>query len=152
MAPIPLSLTGHLALQDVELEWAGATPARPMRLRWDRLRFDGQTRLGWPIQSPTGSTALALEDGRLQVDGLALREGDQPDQIEAFLARVQGDALVTKVESAPMLRGVLTQINGRPAKEVAGEHWVVASGEADLACRITHVAKGAITAATSPRP
>ncbi len=49
----------------------------------------------------------------------------QPDQIEGFLARVQGDPAVSQVESAPMLRGVLTQINGRPAKEVAGEHWVV---------------------------
>jgi putative ABC transport system permease protein len=49
----------------------------------------------------------------------------QPDQIEGFLARVEGDAAVSKVESAPMLRAVLTQINGRPAKEVAGEHWVV---------------------------
>lgn len=49
----------------------------------------------------------------------------QPDQIDGFLARVEGDPKVSKVESAPMLRGVLTQINGRPAKEVAGEHWVV---------------------------
>ena len=49
----------------------------------------------------------------------------QPDQIDGFLARVEGDPAVSKVESAPMLRGVLTQINGRPAKEVAGEHWVV---------------------------
>ena len=49
----------------------------------------------------------------------------QPDQIDGFLARVEGDPAVSKVESAPMLRAVLTQINGRPAKEVAGEHWVV---------------------------
>ena len=49
----------------------------------------------------------------------------QPDQIQGFLARVEGDPKVSKVESAPMLRGVLTEINGRPAKEVAGEHWVV---------------------------
>jgi len=49
----------------------------------------------------------------------------QPDQIDGFLARVEGDPKVSKVESAPMLRGVLTEINGRPAKEVAGEHWVV---------------------------
>ncbi len=49
----------------------------------------------------------------------------QPDQIQGFLERVEGDPKVSKVESAPMLRGVLTQINGRPAKEVAGEHWVV---------------------------
>ena len=32
---------------------------------------------------------------------------------------------MTKVETAPMLRGVITQINGRPAREVAGEHWVL---------------------------
>ncbi len=49
----------------------------------------------------------------------------QPDQIDAFLARVQGDPAVSRVDSAPMLRGVVTQINGRPAREVAGEHWVV---------------------------
>lgn len=49
----------------------------------------------------------------------------QPDQIDGFLYRVQNDPAVSKVESAPMLRGVLTQINGRPAREVAGEHWVV---------------------------
>ena len=28
----------------------------------------------------------------------------------------------------------------------AGAHWIVASGEADLACRITHVPKDALTA------
>ena len=49
----------------------------------------------------------------------------QNDQIEGFLARVKGDPAVSKVESAPMLRGVLTQINGRPAAEVAGDHWVL---------------------------
>lgn len=49
----------------------------------------------------------------------------QPDQIAGFLERVETDPAVSKVESAPMLRAVLTQINGRPAKEVAGEHWVV---------------------------
>ena len=32
---------------------------------------------------------------------------------------------MTKVESAPMLRGVITGINGRPASEVAGDHWVL---------------------------
>lgn len=49
----------------------------------------------------------------------------QPDQIAGFLERVETDPAVSKVESAPMLRAVLMQINGRPAKEVAGEHWVV---------------------------
>ncbi|MDT8857061.1 FtsX-like permease family protein [Paracoccaceae bacterium Fryx2] len=49
----------------------------------------------------------------------------QNDQIEGFLKRVQDDPAVSKVESAPMMRGVITQINGRPARDVAGEHWVV---------------------------
>lgn len=49
----------------------------------------------------------------------------QPDQIDPFLARAKADPAVTRIESAPMLRGVLTQINGRPAREVAGDHWVV---------------------------
>ncbi|PRD64422.1 DUF748 domain-containing protein [Malikia granosa] len=89
MTQTALSLAGHLGLQDVELEWAGerdgASAAQPMRLRWDRLRFDGQTRLGWPIGAGQGSPALELEDSRLQVDGLALCEGEQP---QASLARL----------------------------------------------------------------
>jgi putative ABC transport system permease protein len=49
----------------------------------------------------------------------------QPDQIEAVRERVEGDPLVERMDSAPMLRGMITQINGRPAREVAGDHWIV---------------------------
>ena len=49
----------------------------------------------------------------------------QQDQIDGFLGRVEGDAAVSRVENAPMLRGIITQINGRPAREVAGDHWVL---------------------------
>ncbi len=49
----------------------------------------------------------------------------QPDQLEGFLDRVEGDPAVSRVDTAPNLRGVVTQINGRPAREVAGNHWVV---------------------------
>jgi putative ABC transport system permease protein len=49
----------------------------------------------------------------------------QNDQIDGFLKRLADDPEVSKVESAPMLRGVITQINGRPARDVAGEHWVL---------------------------
>lgn len=49
----------------------------------------------------------------------------QNDQIDGFLARSKEDPGVTKVESAPMLRGVVTRINGVDARQVAGEHWVV---------------------------
>ncbi len=49
----------------------------------------------------------------------------QPDQIDGFLNRLTTDTAVSKVENAPMLRGVITRINGRPAEEVVGEHWVI---------------------------
>lgn len=49
----------------------------------------------------------------------------QPDQINGFLNRLTTDPAVSKVENAPMLRGVITRINGRPAAEVVGDHWVI---------------------------
>lgn len=49
----------------------------------------------------------------------------QKDQMPGFLDRVENDPAVSRVDSAPMMRGVITQINGRPAREVAGGHWVV---------------------------
>ena len=49
----------------------------------------------------------------------------QPDQIGDVMARLEGDAGVDRIDQAPMLRGVITQINDRPAIEVAGDHWVV---------------------------
>ena len=49
----------------------------------------------------------------------------QPDQIEGFLDRLDDDPEVGRVETAPMLRGFVVGINGRPAEEVAGDHWVV---------------------------
>ncbi len=49
----------------------------------------------------------------------------QPGQIDGFRARLAADAGVEKVEAAPMLRGIITRIGGRPAREVAGDHWVL---------------------------
>lgn len=49
----------------------------------------------------------------------------QKDQIDGFRERLNADPAVSRVDSAPMLRGVVTQINGQPAEEVAGDHWVV---------------------------
>lgn len=49
----------------------------------------------------------------------------QKDQLTGFMERVEGDSAVTRVDTAPMLRGIITQINGVSAKEVAGEHWVI---------------------------
>lgn len=49
----------------------------------------------------------------------------QPDQIEGFGAMMQGNPAVSKLETAPMLRGTITQINGQDARKVAGNHWVL---------------------------
>lgn len=49
----------------------------------------------------------------------------QKDQMPAFTARLDGDPGVSRTESAPMLRGIITRINGKPAREVAGNHWVL---------------------------
>lgn len=49
----------------------------------------------------------------------------QPDQLQPFLDRVENDPQVSRVDAAPMLRGVITQINGTSAQEVAGDHWVL---------------------------
>lgn len=49
----------------------------------------------------------------------------QPDQFDGFLGQLQGNPAVHRVETAPMLRGFVVGINGRPAEEVAGDHWVL---------------------------
>ena len=49
----------------------------------------------------------------------------QGNQIDGFKERLENDPGVSQVDSAPMLRGVISRINGRPAREVAGNHWVV---------------------------
>lgn len=49
----------------------------------------------------------------------------QKDQIEGFTNRLANDPAVERVQSAPMLRGIITRINGVPAREVAGDHWVL---------------------------
>ncbi len=68
----------------------------------------------------------------------------QKDQMPGFLERLNTDPSVSKIEKAPMLRGVLTRINGKPAEEVAGDHWVV-KGDRGISYAATPPAKGKIT-------
>ncbi|MEM1351675.1 MAG: FtsX-like permease family protein [Pseudomonadota bacterium] len=49
----------------------------------------------------------------------------QKDQMQGFIDRLENDPDVRNVQSAPMLRGIITQINGRPAAETAPGHWVL---------------------------
>ncbi|WP_179378663.1 ABC transporter permease [Jannaschia marina] len=46
----------------------------------------------------------------------------QPNQLEGFLDRVENDPAVSRVDTAPMLGGVVRSIAGTPASEF--DHWV----------------------------
>ncbi|MBL9063395.1 FtsX-like permease family protein [Tabrizicola sp.] len=69
----------------------------------------------------------------------------QPDQLDPFLALMKENPAVTDMETAPMLRGVITRINDRPAREVAGDHWVV-RGDRGITYAATPGPKTRITA------
>ena len=71
----------------------------------------------------------------------------QPDQIDGFRARLAANPAVSKVESAPMLRGIITQINGDDARKVAGEHWVL-SGDRGVTYAATQPANSKLTEGT----
>ncbi|MBD3665866.1 FtsX-like permease family protein [Sulfitobacter sp. TSTF-M16] len=49
----------------------------------------------------------------------------QKDQMPGYTERLENDSAVSRIESAPMLRGVITQINDQPAQDLAGDHWVL---------------------------
>jgi len=49
----------------------------------------------------------------------------QNDQIDGFRARLDTDPLVSDVETAPMLRGVVTRINDIAARDWPVDHWVL---------------------------
>lgn len=69
----------------------------------------------------------------------------QPDQSDAVLGLLKDDARVSRVETAPMLRGVITQINGRPAREGRGDHWVL---RGDRGVTFAEAPREALTAGT----
>jgi putative ABC transport system permease protein len=71
----------------------------------------------------------------------------QRDQMAGYTERLQSDPAVTRIDSAPMLRGVVTLINGIPAREVAGDHWVITGDRgvtyAELPSENTRITAGA---------
>jgi len=120
--------------------------------KWALVFAGGRPTLRWALASVSGpgeataSVILALGLGLSvlssvgQIDG-NLRDAIRQDlpkvapsyffvdiqksQMPTFLSLMDQEDAVSKVETAPMLRGVVSQINGRPAQEVAGDHWVV---------------------------
>ncbi|WP_299165257.1 FtsX-like permease family protein [uncultured Tateyamaria sp.] len=69
----------------------------------------------------------------------------QRDQMPGYIERLESDPAVSRIDSAPMLRGILTQINGKPAREVAGDHWVI-SGDRGITYSATPSENTRITA------
>ena len=71
----------------------------------------------------------------------------QKDQMSGYSRRLESDPAVSRVDSAPMLRGVITRINGNPATEVAGDHWVL-HGDRGVTYAATPPPRTKITAGT----
>ena len=69
----------------------------------------------------------------------------QKDQMPAYTERLESDPAVSRIDSAPMLRGVITRINGKPAAETAGDHWVL-QGDRGVTYAATPDARTRITA------
>jgi putative ABC transport system permease protein len=68
----------------------------------------------------------------------------QKDQMPGYLQRLNSDPMVTRVDSAPMLRGIITRINDRPATKVVGDHWVI-KGDRGVTYSATPDARTTIT-------
>ena len=132
-----------LALCAAGMAWAARRGRKGLRrapaLRWALAAIGGRGSDAAPVVLSLGLglsvlAAVGQIDGNLR--GAIARDlpqeapsyffvDIQKDQMEGFTARVEGDAGVRQMQSAPMLRGVITRINERPAAEVAGEHWVI---------------------------
>lgn len=72
-----------------------------------------------------GNLRLAISGNLPQVAPSYFFVDIQKDQMAGYSERLSNDPAVSKIDSAPMLRGVITQINGQPAADVAGDHWVL---------------------------
>lgn len=125
------------------LRWIARRSARTARgrpaLRW------ALGAIGGPRES-AGSVVLSLGLGLTVLSAIGQIDGNlqtaiqrdlpevapsyffvdiQKDQMPGYLDRLENDPAVSRIESAPMLRGIITRFNGRPAEEVVGEHWVI---------------------------
>ena len=49
----------------------------------------------------------------------------QKSQMPEFRQIMETDKDVTSFDEAPMIRGIISRINGMPAKKYAGDHWVL---------------------------
>jgi putative ABC transport system permease protein len=132
-----LTLAAH-AIRHLSRRVRNSTRGHPA-LRWAVAAIGGTRDEATPVVLSLG-LGLAVLAAVGQIDG-NLRQtisGNLPDvapsyffvdiqrdQMPGFLERVENDPKVSRVQSAPMLRGVVARINDIPADQVAGDHWVV---------------------------
>ena len=108
-----------------------------LRLAFGAIGGPGEEATSVVLSLGLGLSVLAAV-GQIDRNLRAAIEGDLPDvapsyffvdiqtdQLGGFNERLDSDEAVSRVETAPMLRGIITRINGRPAREVAGDHWVI---------------------------
>ncbi|MHA6325529.1 ABC transporter permease [Roseivivax sp. CAU 1753] len=125
------------------IRWAARRATRPARgraaLRWALASIGGPREEASSVVLSLG-LGLAVLAAIGQIDGNLRSAIDrdlpdvapsyffvdiQKDQMPVFRDIVGNDDAVSRIDSAPMLRGVITEINGVPATEVAGDHWVI---------------------------
>ncbi len=111
---------------------APCPPCRRKRnCQWHRTRRPGRNGYraglggsggGWQIDGNLrNSMTKSLPDKAPSFFFLDIQSG----QLDEFNQRLSDNTEVDRVETAPMLRGLVTQINGKPAAEVGGDHWVL---------------------------
>jgi putative ABC transport system permease protein len=107
---------------------AGSGAARRCALRSARSAARGRRRRRWFCPSGLGLAVLASV-GQIDANLRAAIQRDlpqvapsyffvdiQPDQLQPFLDRVENDPAVSRVDTAPMLRGIISRINGERAR------------------------------------
>ena len=132
-----------LVLAAIAIRWLAARSTRAARgrpvWRWALAAIGGPRDAAAPVVLSLGLglsvlAAIGQIDGNLrtaiardlpEVAPAYFFVDIQKDQMPRYLEMLEADPAVTRIDSAPMLRGVLTRINGVPATEVAGDHWVV---------------------------
>lgn len=132
-----------LAIVGLAIRWAARRSGRVVRgrpqLRWALAGISGpkEGALSVVLSLGLGLSVLAAVG---QIDG-NLRQAItgqlpevapsyffvdiQKDQVAGYTGRLEAIEGIDRIESAPMLRGIITQINGNPARDVAGAHWVL---------------------------
>ncbi len=71
----------------------------------------------------------------------------QDRQLEEFTTLASGETGVSDIQTAPMLRGIITRINGLPAQEVVGDHWAL-RGDRGITYASSQPAGATLTAGT----